>query len=173
MNMIQETRKQISRRDRRRAEKSAAILDAAQARVVRDGVDGLTMPGLAADLDIAVGSLYRYFAGKEALVAGLQVRAIVGFAAHLEARLGARRGVAAVRSAWSAWREYAVAQPELHGLIDAMLSDPRRLLDPLRGGAARQQRQQRRRGQRALRPTHERARVATPLHETCTHHAPL
>ncbi len=71
---------------KRREAKSTAILDAAMRIAVREGVDSLTLQGLAAALDVAVGAIYRYFPSKDAVLAGLQGQAI----ARLEESLAAR-----------------------------------------------------------------------------------
>ncbi|NCG20724.1 MAG: TetR family transcriptional regulator [Rhodobacterales bacterium] len=97
---------------------------------VSEGLDQLTMPRLARSLNVAVGGLYRYFSGKEMLIGALQVRAVGVFAEVLnEAQRGVQGGsllrlVVTVRT----WRSFAETHPAMHHLIDAGLSDPRRLL---------------------------------------------
>lgn len=130
MNMVRTLRKKKSRRELRREARTEEIIDVAAAIVVQEGVDGLTMPGLARELDAAVGSLYRYFDGKQALLAALQQRAVAAFDEQLGAAMQAAADpIDELAAAWRAWRTFAVEQPELHQLIDAGLSDPRRLLD--------------------------------------------
>lgn len=130
MNMIHEESKPISRRQRKKDARTAEILEHAMAIAVSEGLDQLTMPHLARSLDVAVGGLYRYFAGKEVLIGALQVRAVGVFADVLD---GAQqravdgplhRLVVTVQ----AWRSFAQTHPAMHHLIDAGLSDPRRLL---------------------------------------------
>jgi AcrR family transcriptional regulator len=65
-----------SRRERTRKAKIQSILDTAMALVVKGGIEGLTIHGIARKLDWAVGALYRYFASKDALLAELQCRVI-------------------------------------------------------------------------------------------------
>ncbi len=67
--------KQI-RRIEQRERRHRAILDAALEVVATEGLDGLTMPGLARALGVAVGGLYRSFPSKERIVVELQARAI-------------------------------------------------------------------------------------------------
>ena len=74
------------RRIERRERKQRAILDAALEIVADEGIDGLTMPALAARMDVAVGGLYRTFRSKERIVVELQARAVD----QLWRRLGAR-----------------------------------------------------------------------------------
>lgn len=75
MNMIH-TLVKPSRRERHRAEKSQAILDCAFKLTQEQGLDGLTMPRLASELDCAVGALYRYYPSKQALIAAMQVHVL-------------------------------------------------------------------------------------------------
>ncbi|MCA9491624.1 MAG: TetR family transcriptional regulator [Myxococcales bacterium] len=97
--------------------------------VADDGIDALTMPRLADAADAAVGGLYRYFSGKDALIAGLQVRAGEAFVAFLDERWDAQAApLARVRSVVEAWPAFARAEPQKHALLDASLSDPRALL---------------------------------------------
>ena len=97
---------------------------------MEQGIDALTMPALARELDAAVGGIYRYFDGKQALLVALQSRAIRVYSERLDQALEAAQTPRdEVLAAWTAWRRFAVEQPELHGLIDAGLSDPRQLLD--------------------------------------------
>lgn len=62
--------------DRRRAETSARILDAAERIASEEGVEALTMHSLAKELGYRAGALYRYFPSKDALIAALLVRVV-------------------------------------------------------------------------------------------------
>jgi len=62
--------------DRRRVETTARILDAAERIASEDGVEGLTMQRLGAELGYRAGALYRYFPSKDALLAALLVRIV-------------------------------------------------------------------------------------------------
>ena len=131
MNMIEEKRKPSERILRKRHARTREILDSAQAIVVEQGLAGLTIPALARRMDSAVGVTYRYFANKQALVVALQTRAIQVFDGRLQQALeeGADPGLGAVVAAVHCWRDFAVQDPAMHGLIDAMLSAPARVLD--------------------------------------------
>lgn len=63
----------VARNRQRRAE---AFLAAGLRIVTEEGLDALTMARLAADLDTAVGSVYRYYRSKDELVAAIQAHAI-------------------------------------------------------------------------------------------------
>ena len=112
------------RRERKRAAKSAAVLDAAMTIVAEDGLAGLSMGKVADRLDVAVGGLYRYFPSKEAIVVGLQRRAMERFATQLDEHLGQRHGCPLREAVAPFWFYVAQSQrePETARLFDAFLS---------------------------------------------------
>lgn len=65
-----------SRRALKRIATTERILAAAKRLIVEDGYEGLTIAKLAGELGYAVGALYRYFKGKDAILAALQVQVI-------------------------------------------------------------------------------------------------
>jgi len=69
------------RRELNRIARTREFLDTALQIVTTEGFDALTMGRLAADLDAAVGAVYRYFPSKGALVAEVQREAIERLAA--------------------------------------------------------------------------------------------
>lgn len=70
-----------TRRGRRHDARRSEFLAAARAVAEQDGVDALTIKGLARRLDCAVGTMYTYFPSKGALLAALQADAIERLAA--------------------------------------------------------------------------------------------
>src|SRR5690606_32660671 len=72
------------RRERTRQAKRARILAAAGGVIDRDGLDGLTMQAVAAELDCAVGTLYTAFASKADLINALQGEAVGVFEGSLQ-----------------------------------------------------------------------------------------
>jgi AcrR family transcriptional regulator len=70
---------QRQERGRRRIE---AVLDVAERLVAERGIDAVSTNRIAAEAGISPGSLYQYFANKEAVVAGLADRCLVRVAAH-------------------------------------------------------------------------------------------
>lgn len=77
MNVVQNlTAEAPSRRDRRHDARRSQFLAAARAVAEQDGLDALTIKGLARRLDCAVGTMYTYFPSKGALLAALQADAI-------------------------------------------------------------------------------------------------
>jgi AcrR family transcriptional regulator len=68
--------KSDARRDRRHDARRAQFLAAARAVAEQDGLDALTIKGLARRMDCAVGTMYTYFPSKGALLAALQADAI-------------------------------------------------------------------------------------------------
>lgn len=126
----------MNRRSTKHETRRRQLLDAAMAIVVEEGLDGLTVAGIAKRLDAAVGSLYRYFPGKDALIVGLQERAIRDFHAHLVARLTAAREVLGAQADTAPGRLALImvpfhvyladgrAETSRHRLLDTFLSFP-------------------------------------------------
>ena len=126
----------MNRRTNKREARRRQLLDAAMAIVVDEGLDCLTVAGIAKRLDAAVGSLYRYFPGKEALIVGLQERAIRDFHDFVDTRFEvARRELGADATtamgqlvlllvAFASYLEDDSADPSRHRLLDAFLSTP-------------------------------------------------
>ncbi len=116
------------RRQARRAARRTAFLDAAQHILETEGASALTIARLAREVDVAVGGLYRYFDGKDALEAALQVRAIEAFAPVLAAHTDQAHPRAALQGVYAAWRTFRETSPALHALIDQSLSNPKQTL---------------------------------------------
>lgn len=127
----------MSRREARRASRTQVVLDAAMEIVQEGGLEALTIARLADRVDAAVGALYRYFPGKEALVVALQTRALADLRADLEARAAkveaaARRGrlpaasaaLAAAAAVPLGYLAESRRDPARHRLIAAVLSAP-------------------------------------------------
>src|SRR4051794_1433107 len=69
---------------RRKARTESAILDAAERHFLDRGYEGTKVDDIAHDADVAVGSLYNHFGGKEALYRALLERALELFEAYME-----------------------------------------------------------------------------------------
>jgi AcrR family transcriptional regulator len=115
-------------RQARREAKTAALLEHAAALVVEGGMDALTMPRLASRAGVAVGGLYRYFDGKDALIAALQLQAIGRLASFLDTR-SVRDGSEGVVDLVLGVAAFQRAHPTPFLLLDLAVSDPRQLLD--------------------------------------------
>lgn len=133
--MIHPSTPPTGRRQRNRERKHTAYLDHALAIVTEGGLDALTMPGLAERADTAVGSLYRYFSGKEAIIAALQLRAVTAFVTHLLDHVGDRCGLDAIGVITGTWASFRTAETAQFELADRCLSDPRQLLDDVQEAA--------------------------------------
>lgn len=118
------------RRARRRLERRQAVVDAALRLLARAGEAGLTMPALAAELDIAVGGLYTTFPSKDALLVALQLQAVADLGHLLDDRVAAAGDdpLERVRAAFGTWSAWARSDPALFALVDRALSDPARHL---------------------------------------------
>ncbi|HWH44216.1 MAG TPA: TetR/AcrR family transcriptional regulator [Thermoleophilaceae bacterium] len=68
--------KPLSRSERRKARTTAAILDAAERHLLLHGYESARVDEIAADADVAVGSIYNHFGSKEGLYAALAERAV-------------------------------------------------------------------------------------------------
>lgn len=75
------------RRRLKRADREASLLDAAAKIVADEGVDGLTMEGLAAQAGINKALPYRFFANRDAVLLALWDRETQTFDAEIEAAL--------------------------------------------------------------------------------------
>ena len=125
VNMVHETNQAPDRRQRRRQAKRQGFIAAAWRVVVERGLEGLTMQAVAAEADVAVGGLYRYFDGKEGLVAALQVASIEVFGEHLSRCVAsAKNPIETIQLGARAWGSFADSEPLRFALLDASLSDP-------------------------------------------------
>lgn len=131
--MAHETTARVAQKRELRSE---AILDAATAVLEAEGLDGLTLGRVAAALQLVPGALYRYYDSKDALLAGLQRRAVGQIGAVIEAALAAlpasrSEPVACVSRLLAIARAYAMlpatASRAWH-LVSLMLAEPRPLL---------------------------------------------
>jgi AcrR family transcriptional regulator len=128
-----------SARERRRADATERIVDAAEARVLGGGVEALTMHGLARDLGYTVGALYRYFPSKEAVVLAVVARALdvlhadlVRSTARADAHLLRAPGLEPedaallrLRVALACYERFARRRPEPFRLLSRWLADTR------------------------------------------------
>lgn len=132
------------RRSQRRQARTERVLDAAMKLVAAQGLDGLTLQRLAADLGYVPAALYRYFDSKDALLAALQRRTIEELHRSFQAeqsRLADRvaslsprgRALCSLLSAADFYLRLPARMPERFRLVSLMLGDPRALIE--RGAA--------------------------------------
>lgn len=122
------------RRQRTRARRTDAILQAAAKLIAAQGIEGLTMGKLAEVLDVAPGGLYRYFSSKDALIAAVQVRTVVRIEQRLRQRLQrwqpllpadpAQAALAELFAGVRAYRDLERQDPQSFRMISASLADP-------------------------------------------------
>jgi AcrR family transcriptional regulator len=121
-------------RSRRRAANLERIVEQATAMILEDGFDGLSLHRLAEALDYTPGALYRYFSGKDALVAEVIARILADIGAMLAATAAEHATASPVARARAlAWRWERLANDDPHrfGLILSLLATPRLVLaDP-------------------------------------------
>lgn len=130
----------MSNRQLRRQNKTRAILEAALSIVMKEGLEGLTMSRLAKQMDAAVGAMYRYYNGKNALLIAMHLESLrvmkefylerdaiaVAGSEDLEEDLSAMIRIIAMCTGFAA---FAQQKRTYHALIDEVMSSPRQLLN--------------------------------------------
>jgi AcrR family transcriptional regulator len=102
----------VSRVDRRRRDAVAEIVAAAWERAARDGLAGLSLRALAADLDLRPQSLAWYFPSKNALYDAMHARGSQEFLARLDAA-----GPLDVRGAAHLFAAFCLERPARYQLL--------------------------------------------------------
>jgi AcrR family transcriptional regulator len=136
--MIHNSGPALSRVERRRAKKTAAIIEATLDLIAKEGLAGLTVAGLAKRMDWSMGALYRYFPGKEALLLEARRRVIKELHRNIQTDIARVQGVgeplACVLAATRRFRRFALEQPARFHLVSAVLADPRPLMSNQHAG---------------------------------------
>ncbi|MGL5852964.1 MAG: TetR/AcrR family transcriptional regulator [Phycicoccus sp.] len=106
-------------RERRRADLTAEIKDAARRQLATEGLGALSLRGVARDVGMAVSALYRYFASRDDLVTALLVDAYGAHAEAVEAAVAdaGEDPVDRFRAGLVAFRAWAVERPVEYGLM--------------------------------------------------------
>ncbi len=141
LNMIHEPESASTAQARRREERVTQILDATLAVVLEHGVEGVTIQRMAKILRWSVGALYRYFPGKEAVLAELQIRVLTELGDSVVSALDAAlesparamfppgdRALLALLVAADTYRRFADEQPARFMLISGVIAAPRGVL---------------------------------------------
>jgi AcrR family transcriptional regulator len=118
--MVTDEAESMNRRDRLRVQAIADIEHASMSIIDSEGVHALSMAALAKAMRMSAPGLYRYFASRDALVAGMVTVAYGQLAeAVMQAGTAAgRRGpLARVRSMVAAYRGWALAHPRRYGML--------------------------------------------------------
>lgn len=110
-----------ARRERGRREMREAILDAAGRIVAAEGVDGLTLRGVAQALSYSPAALYEYFDSKEAILAALYFGGAEGLGTRCERAVADlpedATSIDALLALGRAYRSYALDHAELYRLV--------------------------------------------------------
>lgn len=99
--------------------------------VERGGLEALTIHRLAAELDCAVGGIYRYFPSMSALYGELQRGIVREYDAELSAELSLHESqgpIAALASTALHYHRWFSARPGKLGLVSFGMADPRHIL---------------------------------------------
>ncbi|MEQ1572109.1 MAG: TetR/AcrR family transcriptional regulator [Myxococcota bacterium] len=118
----------MDRRTRQRARTVDEIVDSAEALVLAADPAGFTVADIARGLGMTAGALYRYFPGRDAILARVQSRCLTSLGEALGAvppgePWGRLLGLAGAFVAWTR------REPARYELLARMLADPRPLVD--------------------------------------------
>lgn len=116
------------RRERARERTIDEIVDAAEALVLAADPGGFTVADIAAGLGMTAGALYRYFPGRQAILARVQARCLRSLARALAAA-ASDRPVASLLAQCGALVAWAGREPARYELLARMLAEPRPLVD--------------------------------------------
>ncbi|MEE2757278.1 MAG: TetR/AcrR family transcriptional regulator [Myxococcota bacterium] len=126
----------MSKREKRRNERQAAVLNAAAQLINTSGFDAVTMQSIAAAIGSSVGGLYRYFPNKESIFSALQTDAISIFDGTIAERHKAYSEPASRFSTlnrlvddFGSWSRFRQTHPVQFTLLESFLSTPQQTLD--------------------------------------------
>ncbi len=143
MNMASSPTLQSPRLQAKRQARIEGILATATDMVARHGVDGLTIQGLAGELNYALGTLYQYFPSREALLVRMEHDALCACLATLQSRLDhldtflethhpdtgpTARSLSRVLALIGAFEDFTLRHPGRFHLLNSLIADPRRLI---------------------------------------------
>jgi AcrR family transcriptional regulator len=95
----------------RRGLDTGQVIDAALAIADRDGLDAVTLAGVASALGVRAPSLYHHVSGRDGLLRAIALRGLHELTASLQAAAAGRAGTEALAATAHAYREYAHAHP--------------------------------------------------------------
>lgn len=118
-----------SRRELYRERTRDEIMALALRQISDGGVEALSMSAIAKQMAVSGAALYRYFAGRDDLLAALVVQAYQDLARTLESAAADQHQSppARVRAVATAYRTWALGQPHCYRLIFSTRLDPGRL----------------------------------------------
>ncbi len=118
-------------RQRRHAAKLRQIVRAASDMIVEGGFHALSMSKLANAVDFTPGALYRYFPGKDALIAAVLAEMVDGFAdvlGRVAALFPEDALLERICALHQAYRQLFASHPNRVGLLALVLAEPRHLI---------------------------------------------
>lgn len=119
-----------ARRERERTARREAILDAAQDLIAAEGYHALRMDAVADAVELSKGTLYLYFANKDALCAAVATRLIDTFIPFLDKALTeADTGLEAIAALLRAYYDFTQEHPHHFRFALAWLSAGERMDD--------------------------------------------
>lgn len=109
----------LSRRELYREQTRAEIMTIGLRQIADGGAEALSLNAIAKEMAVSGAALYRYFAGRDDLLAALVVQAYEDLAEALEASAAKRHksGPARVHAVAAAYRAWAIGQPHRYRLV--------------------------------------------------------
>lgn len=131
VNMVYEDLNE-QRKARRRQARIDELLDEGLLLVAEEGLDALTVARLARRMDWTKGAMYRYFRGKDELVAALNARVLDRWSqAAREAVEGLDAPLDRLEALVGSLRLASAREPHAFGMVALTMADPRNLVaDP-------------------------------------------
>ena len=119
----------LSRRELYREQTRAEIMTIGLRQIADGGAEALSLNAIAKEMAVSGAALYRYFAGRDDLLAALVVQAYEDLARSLEAVTARRHrsGPARVHAVAAAYRAWALGQPHCYRLVFSTRLDSGRL----------------------------------------------
>lgn len=119
----------MDRRERQRARTIDEIVDSAEALVLAGDPGAVTVADIARGLGMTAGALYRYFPGRDAILAHVQARCLRSLGAAVAAVPPDGSPWARLLGAAGAFVAWARREPARYELLARMLANPRPLVE--------------------------------------------
>jgi AcrR family transcriptional regulator len=122
------------RRDRERAERKAQILGAARTLLFSRGLEGTSINGIAAAVELSVAAIYRYYRNKDEIIFALSEEGLQLLqGAITRAAKDVHEPEEKLVAIAMAYRRFSMEQKDYFTVINHFLSSPKKVLpDPLK-----------------------------------------
>jgi AcrR family transcriptional regulator len=117
------------RREAEKADRKAGILGAARTLLFSKGLEGTSINGIAALVELSVPALYRYYKNKDEIIFDLSREGLQLLRFTIaEAAAGSRLPEDKLRAIAAAYRDFSVRQKDYFTVINHFLASPRAVL---------------------------------------------